>query len=289
MTQIERLTSHAILGEGPCWHAEEKVLYWIDILGKTLHRYDPKSNTDHTREIGETIATVAPRASGGLLLALEHGFAFFNFDDGVIERLDPVEADDENRFNDGKCDPMGRFWCGSMHIRGENPTGNLYRMDADLSVTKIEPNLYCSNGMTWSPDRSTMYHVDSSPRRVFAYDYDLETGRVANRRVAIQLDEDQGYPDGMTIDNEGMIWLAQWGAARVCRWNAATGTVLERYDTPAPHTSACCFGGDDLSQLYITSAREGLTQQQLADFPESGCLFRLQTSVSGSPTFSYAG
>jgi len=162
-------------------------------------------------------------------------------------------------------------------------------MDADQTVTKIESNLGIANGMSWSPDRTTMYHIDSATRRVFAYDYDLKTGDVANRRIAIQLEESQGYPDGMTTDSEGMLWIAHWAGACVCRWDPATETILERYDTPAPHTSACCFGGDDLSELYITSARKGLTDQQLADFPESGCLFRLKTSVCGSPTFAYAG
>jgi len=289
MAEIERLTDSAMFGEGPCWHAQEKVLYWVNILGKTLHRYDPQSCTDHTWNVGQLVGTVAPRASGGLLLALQHGFAFFDSSSGAIKHLVPAETRPDTRFNDGKCDPAGRFWCGSMDIQEEKSIGTFYRMDADQSVTKIESNLGISNGMGWSPHRTTMYHIDSATRCVFAYDYDLKTGNVANRRVAFQLEESQGYPDGMTTDSEGMLWIAHWAGACVCRWNPATGTLLERHDTPAPHTSACCFGGDDLSELYITSARKELTDQQLTDFPESGCLFRLKTSVCGSPTFAYAG
>ncbi|MEO2045064.1 MAG: SMP-30/gluconolactonase/LRE family protein [Pirellulales bacterium] len=289
MAEVERLTDSALLGEGPCWHAEEKVLYWVDILGKNLHRYDPLSKTDHTWQFDQTVGTVAPRTSGGLLLALRHGFAFFDSSSGKIEQLAPVEPNLKTRFNDGKCDPRGRFWCGTMDLQEKESIGNFYRMDANQAITKIASNIGVSNGMGWSPDHSTMYYIDSPTRCVFSFDYDLETGDVANRRVALELSEDQGYPDGMTVDNEGMIWLAHWGAARICRWSPTTGTVLERYDTPAPHTSACCFGGKDLSDLYITTARDGLTDTQLEDFPESGCLFRLKTSVCGSPTFAYAG
>ena len=290
MAELERLTDEpAMLGEGPCWHAQQKVLYWIDILGERLHCYNPADGSDRTWEIGQMVGTVAPRASGGLVLALVEGFAFF---DPETEKLDPlpaIEPGTTTRFNDGKCDPAGRFWCGSMDLKEKEPLGSLYRMDANGSTTKIEKDITISNGLGWSPDRSTMYHIDSPTKIVSAFDYDLETGAATNRRPILTLGEDEGYPDGMTVDSEGMIWLAHWAGARVCRWNPNSGELLERHDTQAPHTSACCFGGDDLSDLYITTARKGLTEAEQKEFPNSGHLFRLRTNVTGSETFAFAG
>lgn len=290
MAELERLTDEpAILGEGPCWHAQKKVLYWIDILGKRLHCYDPADSSDRFWDIGQLVGTVAPRASGGLLLGLVEGFAYFDPDTEELEHLPAIEPGTMTRFNDGKCDPAGRFWCGSMDLKEEEALGSLYRMGTDGDVAKIESNVSISNGLGWSPDRSTMYYIDSPTKTVSAFDYNLETGAATNRRSVFRLGEDEGYPDGMTVDNEGMIWLAHWAGARVCRWNPNTCELLERYDTPAPHTSACCFGGDDLSDLYITTARKGLSDEQLEKYPLSGHLFRLRTDVTGSETFSFAG
>ena len=224
-----------------------------------------------------------------MIIALRNGFAIFDPETGAIDHLDPIEPDPATRFNDGKCDPAGRFWCGSMDIQENLFIGSLYRMDVDHTVTKIATDIGISNGMGWSPDRSTMYYIDSPTKTVFAFDYDMESGAATNRRDVFKLNDEQGWPDGMTVDDEGMIWLAHWAGSRVCRWDPGTGTVLEKYDTPAPHTSACCFGGDDLSDLYITTARKGLNDEQLEKAPLSGCLFRMKTDVTGSPTFSFGG
>ncbi len=288
---MERLTDKpAILGEGPCWHQEEQVLYWVDILGKQLHRFDPDTGEDRQFEMGQLIGTVTPRAAGGLVVALENGLALFDPTTSSLEPWPDIDTNPETRFNDGKCDPSGRLWVGTMDLVQESrPLGSLYRVDADRSVHRIEDQITISNGITWSPDRQTMYYIDSPTKTIVAYDYDDGSGNVTNRRVVIRLDDEQGWPDGMTIDAEGMIWLAHWGGSRVCRWDPTSGQVLETHPTPAPHTSACCFGGPDLSDLYVTTARKGLSEEQLEQYPESGHLFRLMTSVQGSATFAFAG
>lgn len=285
---VEQVTYQpATLGEGPCWFARQSVLFWVDILGKAVHRFDPASGRDESISVPEMVGTVAPRSDGRLLIALQQGFAVLDPQTHRIERLGEIEPDPQTRFNDGKCDPAGRFWCGSMDLQEQRPIGNLYRMDAEGQVEKVLEAVTISNGMGWSPDGRTMYYIDSPTRSIFAFDFDGASGAISNRRVAVQLNEGDGWPDGMTMDQEGKIWLSQWSAGRVGRWDPQTGRQLQRLDVPAPNTSACCFGGQDLRDLYITTAREGLTPEQLRDYPQSGCLFRLRTQVSGAPTYEY--
>ncbi|MCA9216945.1 MAG: SMP-30/gluconolactonase/LRE family protein [Planctomycetales bacterium] len=290
MAALEQLTTTpATLGEGPCWHGEQQVLYWVDIWGKSLHCFDPANGHDRLWDIGEMVGTVAPRSQGGLLLGLERGFAFFDPTTESLEKLPAVEDDDVTRFNDGKCDPSGRFWCGSMDQQEEKNIGTFYRMTADGHVTPFVSDVGISNGIGWNPDQTVMYFIDSPTKSVFAFDYEKATGDISNRRVAFTLGPDDGWPDGMTTDTEGMIWLAEWAGSRVCRRNPETGEILLQIDVPAPHTSACCFGGPDMNELYITTARKGMTDEQLAEFPNAGNLFRIKTDVTGSPTYSFAG
>lgn len=289
--ELEQLTiDPAHLGEGPCWHAKEQVLYWIDILAQKLHRFDPDSGDDQQWDIGELLGTVAPRESGGLILALEDGLALFDPSTAKLERLPTIDAREETRFNDGKCDPRGRFWVGTMDkVQESRPLGSLYRIDPEGAVHVMQRDITISNGLAWSPDETTMYYIDSPTKTVVAFDNAPDTGEISNPRVVITLDDEQGFPDGMTIDNQGMLWIAHWGGQRVCRWDPGRGEVLETYRTPAPHTSCCCFGGPDLTDLYITTARKGLTPELYAEFPLSGHLFRLRTGVVGMPTYAYRG
>ena len=167
--ELEQLTSTpATLGEGPCWHASEQVLYWIDIYGKSLHRFDPDEGVDQQWDMGQMIGTVAPRAGGGLIVALENGFGFFDPTAGKLELLDPVDEHPETRFNDGKCDPSGRFWVGSMdNVKEERPMGKLYRVDHDGSVHVMDEGITISNGLGWSPDQTKMYYIDSPTKNIF--------------------------------------------------------------------------------------------------------------------------
>lgn len=167
--------------------------------------------------------------------------------------------------------------------------GKLYRVDHDLSVHVMDENITISNGLAWSPDQTKMYYIDSPTKNIFAFDYDADSGSIQNKRPVITLNDEQGWPDGMTIDSDGMIWLAHWAGQRICRWNPETGEPIETYPTPAPHTSCCCFGGKDLTELYITTARKGLEPAQLEAHPQSGHLFRMQTNVVGAPTYAFGG
>jgi len=205
---------------------------------------------------------------------------------------DPEQDRPENRFNDGKCDPAGRFWAGTMlNGAGESdpPHGSLYSLDAHHHVQHRLSGVRISNGICWSPDKTTMYFVDSPNRWVDAFDYDDATGAIGNRRVAVTVPREYGMPDGMTIDAEGMLWVAGWGGGQVSRWDPATGKFLETIAVPASQSSACAFGGPNLDELYITSARIGLDAATLAHEPHAGSLFVARPGVKGTEAFEFAG
>src|SRR5258706_4819141 len=212
-TSVELLLDlKAELGEGPIWHAPSQRLYWVNIMAGEVHLYDPKTNTDRFLLVGQSVGTVVPRRTGGVMLALNHGFASLDLDSGAVTMLvDPEKHLPENRFNDGKCDPAGRFWAGTMlngATESDPPHGSLYSLDASGQVRQRLGRIRISNGICWSLDKTTMYFVDSPDRRVDAFDYDDATGEIGNRRVAVTVGRDYGMPDGMTIDAGGMLWVA---------------------------------------------------------------------------------
>jgi sugar lactone lactonase YvrE len=284
------LDAQAILGEGSSWHAGEQKLYWVDIIGKTLHCYDPATGTDQTWILPEQLGCVAPRKSGGLILYLESGFVFFDQEEGTHEVMcTPEPGKDDTLPNDGKCDPAGRFWAGTKDVRLETPIASLYRLDSDLKLRIMEPSVTISNGITWSPDFTVMYYIDTPTRQIVAYDYDVETGDISGKRVVVEIPEAMGWPDGMTADLEGMLWVAHWYGWKVARWNPKTGKLIAAYDLPVRCPTSCCFGGPDLSDLYITTARAGSPEEEYQQQPYAGGLFRLQTDVQGLETFYFAG
>lgn len=278
-------------GEGPAWDAGEGVVYWVDITGCAVHRFDPRSGQDRAIPVGRLVCTVAPRRSGGLVAALEDGFGFIDPRDGSVTILEhPEKHLPANRFNDGKCDPAGRFWAGTCSRTCDVPgAGSLYCLDASLHLRKILDNLTISNGLAWSPDRNAMYFIDTPTLEVWAFDYDEATGAIRNRRTAVPVPQAEGYPDGMTIDAEGMLWVAHWGGSRVCRWDPRTGRKLGEIRVPAGQVSSCVFGGPGLEDLYITTSRLGLDEAALARQPLAGGLFRARPGVRGTPTFAFAG
>jgi sugar lactone lactonase YvrE len=285
------LDARADLGEGALWDSRAGVLYWVDIMVGRLHVFDPARGDDRVFEIGQHVGTVVPRRSGGVLLALHHGIAAFDPETGKLDVLCDPEADRPgNRFNDGKCDPAGRFWAGTMAIDCSAGKGSLYRLDADRSLHRVLSPVSVSNGIVWSLDARTMYYTDTLSREVWAFDYDLATGAIANRRTAIRIPEADGLPDGMTIDAEGMLWVAHWGGGRVTRWDPRAGRLLDTIRVPASQVTSCAFGGPDLGTLYITSARRGLDANALAREPMAGALFCAKLDViRGVPATEYAG
>ncbi len=284
------LDAKAELGEGALWHAQAQRLYWVDIIRGEVHVYDPRAQTDRTIRVGQQVGTVVPRRSGGLMLALHHGFASLDLDTEQVTVLnDPEQALPNNRFNDGKCDPAGRFWAGTMDMAEAPGAGSLYRLEADLAVSKQVDNVTTSNGLVWSLDQTKMYYIDSGAQTVDAFDYDHATGAIANRRSVITLPKEYGIPDGMTMDEEGRLWVAGWGGRRLSRWDPADGRCLQVIELPASQVTSCAFGGPNLKQLYVTTARTGLQPEVLAEQPLAGGLFVVEVGVRGLPAYEFAG
>jgi sugar lactone lactonase YvrE len=284
------LDARAELGEGALWDARRQVLYWVDILKNALHVYDPLAQTDRVIDVGQYVGTVVPRRAGGVMLALQHGFASLDLETEELHLIhDPEPHLPGNRFNDGKCDPAGRFWAGTMALDFTPKAGSLYCMEPDLSVRQVLRDVTISNGIVWSLDRATMYYIDTPTRQVDAFDYDVETGQIGNRRVVVRVPEAMGSPDGMAIDREGMLWVAQWEGYGVSRWDPATGRLLQRVDLPVGQVTSCAFGGENLNQLYITTGRVELSAEQLKAQPLAGGLFWAEVGVTGPPAFEFAG
>ncbi len=223
-TTAEVLLTHTCkLGEGPVWNRHEQCILWLDILNGQIHSYYPQSKEHRVFNVNRMVGAVALRKAGGLVAALQDGFAMINMDYNTIIPVADPEADmPGNRFNDGKCDPAGRFWAGSMSLTEEPCAGSLYVLEPNLTVSKKIGKTTISNGMAWSPDHTTYYYIDTPTMEVAAYDYDAASGAITNKRMAIKVPVEEGYPDGMTIDTEGMLWIAHWDGWQVARWNPDT-------------------------------------------------------------------
>lgn len=284
------IDAKASLGEAAIWHARKQWLYWVDIDQGEVHRFDPVSDTDQVIEVGQLVGTVVPRAGGGLMLAAERGFASLNLDTHELTIIcDPERDLPDNRFNDGKCDPAGRFWAGTISLIRKAGTASLYCLDCDCTVRRMLGGLTNSNGIVWSPDGLTMYHIDTPTLQVKAYDYEARTGEIGNPRVVVTIPQGTGRPDGMTIDAEGMIWVAHWKGGRVTCWDPRTGSLKQTIHVPASQVTSCAFGGPDLDELYITTARIGLTPEELVDQPHAGGVFRARPGVAGVEAAEFAG
>ena len=279
------------LGEGPVWDARNNRLLWVDILKGDIHQYYFDTKEHRIFNAGEMVGAIALRKTGTLIAALQNGFANIDLERKTVQRLVNPEADlPNNRFNDGKCDPNGRFWAGTMSLRDEPNAGALYAIDKDHRVTVKISNVSISNGLAWSNDGNTFYYIDTPSFQVMAYDYDAANGEISNGRVAIEIPKDYGDPDGMTIDSEGMLWIAHWDGWQVTRWNPEGGLLLTQIRLPVARVTSCVFGGNGLNDLFITSAKTGLSEQQLAEQPLAGSTFILKNAgTTGLVPFEFAG
>jgi xylono-1,5-lactonase len=281
--------AHAKLGEGPLWSVREQALYWVDILSYRLHRYSSKEE-QRSWQFDQEISAIAERANAeGLIITRRHGFATFNPATEKLVQLTTLENEiPGNRFNDGKCDRRGHFWAGTMDFDGERSTGSLYRLSPDLVCTRMDSDYVVTNGPAWSHDHRTLYHNDSVNGRVYAFDFDPESGEISNKRLFLQFSKEEGSPDGMTIDAEGGLWIAHWGAGKVTRHDS-DGKLLRTIDLPCSQVTSCAFGGAELRTLYITTAATGLSEQQLEREPLAGGLFALDLDIAGVPANLFLG
>ena len=303
------LTARARLGEGPVWDSRSQLLYWVDIYNHRVHQFNPETGRNRFIEVGQTVGAIAlvePPQDGQdtdkphadkLIMALRHGLAYLDLSTGQVTPITTVEPDKPlNRFNDGKCDAQGRFWFGSMCGEGQTE-GALYcygNGSSTHSATQVtsreeaspilmESGLEISNGLGWSPDNQTFYLTDSPLQIIFAYDFDAETGTLGDRRALIDLTHESFFPDGLTIDNEGCLWVAMWDGWCVVRFDP-TGKEMSRIQLPVQRPTSCTFGGRDLNQLYITTASVGLSEAEIEASFWSGDLFCVETNIQGLPS-----
>lgn len=268
------------LGEGPRWNVDEQALYWVDIMGNCFYRYYPSTGQHERFELGLQVGVLGFRASGGLIMGTDHGFASWDSSAKQLTFIADPEAGKEGaRFNDGGSDRQGRFWAGTTTEK-EDPTSSLYRLDPDGSVHVMQRELSISNGIGWSPDNRTMYLIDSPTKKIFAYDFDPASGSISNRRTFVYTPDDDSVPDGLTVDSEGFVWAAHWGGYKVVRYDP-DGKAEREVRVNAPQVTSCAFGGPDLTDLYITTAWKGLSDEQRRAAPMAGDLFLLRTDIRG--------
>jgi len=284
------IDANAALGETPVWSVAENRLYWIDCIAGAIHSYDPIAAEDSLVpiEVEGYLGAISLRAEGGLLLLA--GKALWTLDAGSTtpRRLAGVEEDmTDNLVNDGKCDPAGRFWFGTMHAAESEASGALYRLEG-AEVTKVDQGFICANGMGWSPDGKTFYLVDMMPGQVLAYDYDPSNGTALNRRTLFSIPASEGMPDGLCVDIEGGIWVAHWDGWRISRWSPE-GHRLQTLEVPVQRPTCPIFGGPDLGTLYLTSSAADLPTESLARGPLAGALFAIDAGVRGVPIAEFAG
>jgi sugar lactone lactonase YvrE len=265
------LSCQASLGECPVWVAAEQRLYFLDILAKRLHRFDPVTGADETFPLKTLTGCIAPLGNGHFLLSAQTGIQevrLGNQNIEVLRTLTHPEADGiGNRYNDGKISPEGRFWFGSLNMNHEQNKASLYCWDGKECRKVLTPATN-SNGLAWSPDGNTFYWIDTPTRKVEAFDYDQRDGNLSNRRTAVRFPDDLswGRPDGMTVDAAGHLWLAHWSGGIITQWHPQTGECLRTVHLPVSNVSSLTFGGDHSDTLFITTARS-------ANETESGNLF----------------
>jgi sugar lactone lactonase YvrE len=280
-----KLEMKALLGEGAIWNSLRNELYWVDIEGKSFHVFDPVSSEIRAFDTYKKIGTVVPVDDEHVLVALEDGIATVNIKDGtIIYRLATgIHHEHNRRFNDGKCDPSGRFWVGTLSMSGAKEVSSLYAIDGDLGFEEKLTGVSISNGIAWSADGKLMYYIDTPTSQVVQFDFKCDSGHISNRKVIIQVPDDMGFPDGMTIDCDGNLWVALWDGFGVAKYNPANGELLQKINVPAPKVTSCAFGGEDLDILFITTARVEMSDEELEQYPLSGSIFTARVGTKGVP------
>ncbi len=272
----------AELGEGSYWNYNTQELYWIDILSNQLHIYNPKTKSNRSLTTPSNIGTVVPIDNSKAVVALQDGIYIINTNSGEATLLSDAERDIKtNRFNDGKCDPSGRLWVGSMAYEQTSKVANLYMINGKGEATLKLDSVTISNGIVWTKDKKTMYYIDTPTFEIKAFDYDNATGDISNPRVAVKVSDSLGYPDGMAIDENDKLWVGMWNGNAVICFDPITGKMVAKIDVPAHNVTSCAFGGKDLDTLFITTARVDMTDEEHAKYPLAGSLFKAVPGVKG--------
>jgi sugar lactone lactonase YvrE len=271
-------TSQNVLGESPFWHQARQSIFWVDIEAGMLHEQRLLSEGSNTWDIGKKISVVLSSEVDHLLLGSQDGIMSFNLLTADRKLVIPIAvAKADQRCNDGAFDPQGNIWIGTMDMQVKDGLGRLYRIDENRETVEVLDQLTIPNGLVFSLDHKRMYFIDTPTRTVKSYLID-SSGDISLEKSAVVVPENMGMPDGMTIDDQGMLWVALYGGAAVSRWNPQNGQLLETIAIPALHVTKCCFAGDELDELIVTSARENMTGAQLAMYPQSGNVFRIKNS-----------
>ncbi len=281
--------AHAELGEGPVWDDRQQLLWWIDLLGGIVHLTDPLTRVDREIPIGQPIGALALRESGDPLVAVRDGYADLDPSSGRLDLVAAVAPDDPGiRMNDGKVGPDGGFWAGSMAADESPGRGRLHRLDPDGSVSEVLADLSIPNGLDWTADGRQLLFIDTPTRRVDRFDIGPTGRTISGRRTAVEIAAGPGWPDGMTIDADGFLWVCLWDGWAVERY-APDGRLDRRVELPAAQVTSCAFGGRDLDELFITTGQEGFPPGGQVDQPHAGGLFRHRPGVRGRPTRRFGG
>ena len=276
------------LGEGPVWSVEEQALYWVDIDNDLFQRWDLNTKEITNWKLPATIGSFAFRKSGGFVLALRSGLAFFSPETGYTQLIsNPISNPSRIRFNDGKCDRYGRFWVGTMDEEFNDPLGSLYCLDINSECRIMKEGIGISNGLGWSPDNSQFYYTDSSRRSIWAYDYNINTGGITNERIFVET-ANNDIPDGLTIDSDGYVWSAKWDGWKIVRYSPQ-GNIDKRFSLPVQRPTSCTFGGSKLELLFVTTAKIDLSVSSLEEQPNAGNIFIIKTDCKGLPEPKFAG
>ena len=274
----------ALCGEGAIWNPFSSTLLWVDIDGQRLFEWDPATKQNREWKFEKKISTVVPETPETVVFTLADEIVRFNIKSGQREQLTAIDTDGGAiRFNDGKCDPIGRLWAGTMVMQGPRGGGALYRLDS-RGLVPIVTGVTCSNGIVWTKDKRTMYYIDTPTREIVAYDFNSKTGEISNRRVAVTVPDGMGWPDGMAIDKNDMLWVAHWNGGGVYNWDPKTGQLIGKIGVPAPNVTSCSWGGEDMDTLFITTARNGMNEELLKKYPLSGSLLYCRPGSKGVKT-----
>lgn len=278
-----------ILGEGPIWNDQEKALYWTDVRAPSINRYDPVTGEVKTWPMPEAVGSFIFRKNGGIVAGMKSGFSFVDLEAGSVEVVAKADPASTNRLNDGKADRRGRYWCGSLNGSYQTADAGLYRLDADLTCHKMESDIIISNGIAFSPDDKTLYFADSRQEAVWAYDFDIDSGRISNRRVFVSTAGAPERVDGATVDAEGNYWCAHIHDSHIACYDP-TGRLVRRVKLPIKHPTMCTFGGENLDVLYVTSGTMFLTPEEAPSASLAGSLFAIYgLGVKGIPEPRFAG